>query len=273
MRHLLIALLALVALPSLAVEKFGRSESVDTAENPATVWDGINLGGDDQYPDNVTTLPDWDDAAVTLYISSDTAGDTEPIRVQGLDADGNEQDVLVTLAGLTFTQVGAATNWRRVYRAFSVGTTDLVGDVYIHTDSADAAVADGIPDTPAADILAAIPAVNASNQTLMAFYTVPVDKQGLLKQWCWNVNRASTAAEKEANFELQTRETAGTGIASQVWRTQHTFGANNRGKGRDCHDFMDPSVLPPLTDVRVRASVLVNSTDVGATFHVELEDL
>lgn len=242
----------------LIVNKFGRTADIDTSETE-TVWDGAGLAA--LSTSDVQTYP-WPAAAVTLYASSDDANDTEIVEIQGLDANWDLQMKEVTLAGLTFTAVDGT--WMRVFRAKNVGTADLVGNVYIHTDTADAAVADGIPDDPATQLMAAIDIVGVPNQTLMALYTIPNDKVGILKKFCYGTNKGGGGATtREVDLILQVRN------PGEVFRTIWNVSANNTGTGNQCQHFEYPAILPEKTDIRVRAlNAVAANTEVTAQFAI-----
>jgi hypothetical protein len=212
--------LASTSFGASAIHRIGINSDVDASEE--TISEGHDMSG----PARVIL----DTSAFTLYISSDNAGDTEPIVVEGLDANWDAQSVTVTLAGLTFTQVGTATNWMRVNRAYNSGTTSLVGTVYLHIDDVDAATADGIPDTTATDIRAVINA--GENQTLQAVHTIPDNFVGFLKSWCVSV--LSTGGGT-GNILARLRLTP----ASGVGRVEEMLSPQN--PGTECRTFSPPA--------------------------------
>ena len=145
------------------IHKFGWAEDINTGA-PQAVWDGQSdtAGG---YPDADYTMPS--DTAVTMYISSSNATDTQDYEIQGLDANFVAQTVTQTAAGQTVTEIGSGKTWTRVFRVKNVGATDNAGIIFIN--NADDHTA-GVPDV-AANIAAIVTIGN--NQTLMAIYTVP----------------------------------------------------------------------------------------------------
>lgn len=82
------------------------------------------------------------------HISSNNAGDTEPVKVEGhtIDGSGNFTFVVqeITLVGQTKTAL--TTPLARVTRVYNNGTTDLVGIVYVYEDDT---VVSGVPQTAA----------------------------------------------------------------------------------------------------------------------------
>ena len=159
------------ATPLGYILKFGANDDIDNVET--SVWEGNDAAGPERCPIDTT--------AFTLNISSDNAGDTEPIVVQGLDANWDPVQVTVTLAGLTYTQVGTASNWMRINRAYNAGSTSLAGTVYLHIDAVDGG-ADGVPDTPSTDIKTVVMATE--NQTLQSCYTIPDGYVAYVESFC-----------------------------------------------------------------------------------------
>jgi hypothetical protein len=202
------------------MNKFGNNADIDNVES--SVWQGPDFAGPERCPADTT--------AFTLYISSDAAGDTEIISVSGLDGSWDAQTVEVTLAGLAFTKVGATSGWMRINRAYNMGTTALVGTVYLHIDSVDAAVADGIPDTPGTDIKTIVNV--GEDQTLQACYTIPDGFDGYLTNFC--ASALAGGAGNPVTFRLRHY-----GNQGPVNRTQTKWTLANGS--RQCQVF-DPPV-------------------------------
>jgi len=144
------------------VHKFGHAENIDTADNDVIVWDGPTVS------DNYKLTPAQLFSSTTAdidSISSDNAGDTVDITIQGLDGTYALVTQTATLNGQT--RVALDTPLMRVFRAYNDSGTALAGDVYIYVNGA---VTGGIPDTDA-DVKAIVQA--GQEQTLMAIYTVP----------------------------------------------------------------------------------------------------
>lgn len=232
------------------MHKFGFHDDVDNAEE--TVYEGPVFSG----PNRIIL----DTTGFTLYISSDNGADTEDIRVEGLDASWDAVSVDVTLAGLTFTQVGTASNWMRVNRAYNIGTNDLAGVVYLHIDGTDGN-ADGIPDTPATDIRTVINA--GENQTLQAVYTIPDGFVGLLTEWCASaLSTSGTTNPITARLRL-TRQGA-------VSRIQERFGVGNPDSF--CHRNDPPEAYNARDALEITAvsTGAASNVDASATFHLLL---
>jgi hypothetical protein len=189
----------------------GMNEDADSAA-AEDIWD---YGGE----------ANWPSGAETLYASSDAAGDTMDLLIEGLDASGDEVSDTVTLAGLTFTAV-TQTFWR-VHRVTVQGSTANVGNIYVHIDDVDAAVADGIPDTPQTDTRAYIPIDRL--QSSNGFFTCPNDRS------CYAIESDAGGGEfSNANLTwIFTRATVAAGwvmvsngLAPQITRLRgvHRFG-------------------------------------------------
>lgn len=81
-------------------------------------------------------------AGTELFVSSSSAGDTQDIKVTGLDSSYVAKIATVALNGQT--QVSLGTNWFRVNFASNAGTTSFTGKIYIaESDTLTA----GVPDT------------------------------------------------------------------------------------------------------------------------------
>jgi len=113
-------------------------------------------------------------SAVTLYISSSSASDTQSFEITGLDASKAPQTATVTLAGTTKTAITGT--WTRVFSVVNKGTTDNLGDVYVYED-----------DTPVGGVPPTLTKVRAKvlvgdNKSRMALYTIPTGKTGYLQR-------------------------------------------------------------------------------------------
>jgi stage V sporulation protein SpoVS len=142
------------------VEPFGFNPDINGTEE--TVWDA---GGIYAYPSAATVMK------VSSSSTNDTAAGTgaRTILVQGLDADYNEAEEIVTLNGQT--AVNTTVSFLRVTRAYvltagSGGTA--AGDIYVGVGTVTA----GVPATIYAKITL------GENQTLMGIWTVPAGYTG-----------------------------------------------------------------------------------------------
>lgn len=235
------------------VYKFGFHTDIDNTEE--SVWEGASFPS---LTDGPPRCPQ-DTSAFTLNISSDNAGDTGVIRVEGVDAGWDAVSVDVTLAGVTFTQVGTATNWLRINRAFNMGTTDLAGVVYLHTDDVDTG-GDGEPDLPATQTKAVIN--GGENQTLQACYTVPDNWEAYLSSI--SLSALTGGAGDPVDFRL--RHSSFGGIA----RVQTLHGL---GSGSTLTETFDPPLPYParsFLEITATSSGAASNGNVSGTFNLAL---
>ncbi len=238
-----------------SIHKFGNTEDFDTSDNDVTIWGGADDAGIDEMNYTYST------SAAIDTISSDDAGDNQPIEIIGLDERWREVSQVAILSG--FTQVTLAIPLIRVYRMFNLGTTNNAGHIYVFEQTVDAG-GDGIPDDTT-KIRALIHPGN--NQTLMAVYTVPADKTGLLSSLF-----ASTAGAKKTtayDIDLLTRR------FGSVFRVTHLGSVIEDGTSHWNHLFEIPQPLPPKTDIEIRVQITaaaVTEASVSAGFNIILID-
>ncbi len=225
------------------INKFGFNGDVDTAEE--SIWDMDDLPTSGAGParcfDNMAVAAD-------LYISSSSDSDVGMIvTVEGLDANWDLFELDVTLGsdagtGTTNVQIGSV-NLLRINRAYAV-SDQLVGDVYIHKDAVDA-TGDGIPDTPATDIVAGITA--GENQTLQACYTVPSGYYVLVSTVCL-VNSSQAAAGTSVTLRQRISDSSGVDVS----RTQLLLTLGNETS--ECVNIIPPIRIDTKTDIEFTGS-------------------
>lgn len=209
------------------INKFGKRPNVATSPLPANIWDYA-----------ATAVYTYITDATTLYASSEVQTDTQPINVIGLDANGNEQAIMVTVAGTVKTVIGSAgVKWSRVYRAFNNGTTNLQGTLYIYTD---VTAVGGVPENASA-VKAIIS--SAENQTQMAIYTVPRGYNGYIHSYY-----AATTQGNSANIQLKTRN------MGKVFRVRHEGALVGNGTSSINQCFKRPIVVSAMTDIELVVS-------------------
>ena len=111
-----------------SIAKFGKAPDFDISDGYVSVWDGadnINIG---QMRYIYST------AAIIDSLSSTNIADTQPIEVQGLDANYNIVLQTITLNGQN--RVPFTTNLLRVFRMKNVGTVDTLGFVSCYENTA-----------------------------------------------------------------------------------------------------------------------------------------
>lgn len=222
------------------IDKFGENPDVDTGTVPEDIWEG---GGAYTY--------DADGTAPIVSLISDNAADTEPIRVQGLDINGDFVDQTVILTGTA--RVALTTALWRVFRMSNEGTSDLAGTVYCYVGTG------GVPI--AADVRAIID--NGNNQTLMALYTIPNGKVGFLYRGEIGASRALTFGECQAAYYSRR--------FGKIFQIKKRVNISNSGSSVYQDERSFPDIVPGLTDIRLRVeSVSANNTGVFGTFDLLL---
>ena len=210
----------------ISLHKFGYNSDIGTS--PETVW---TIGG------TYTYLA----AASTLYVSSSDANDTSAgtgartVQVYGLDANYDEVNVTVSLAGQSAVQLGEASNWIRVFRMIvrSAGSSDAnVGTLYVGTE---ATPASGVPVNKYASIAI------GDNQTLMCVWTVPRGYTAYLHQ------KDVSASSSSGKFAIFTLEGRPFGEVMQV--KDRVLLANNS----TAISYWNPISFAEKTDIEVRA--------------------
>jgi hypothetical protein len=219
------------------VHKFGRAPDFDTGDGEVTVWGGANdaLTNEMQYNYSATAIID--------SLVSSNSGDTQAIKVEGLDSSYALVTQTITITGQT--RKALDTNLIRVNRLINVGSTDIAGNVYCYEDTALTA---GVPiDTT--KIRAII--IDGSNQTEMAVYTVPAGKTGYLRQWF----ASSSGAKKTTNYltKLKARP------FGQVFQLKHSSSIADAAPY--IHSYIEPEAFTEKTDIEMTASI----TDTGIT--------
>jgi hypothetical protein len=222
-----------------SVYKFGYNPDINGTEE--TIW---SQGGDVVWPA----------AAFTAFISSSSTADTsagtgaQTVTVEGLDENYAFQSVTVNMNGQTQVQIGDASGWIRINRAFvdvagSGGTA--AGTVYI----AATGVSSGVPT---GTIYASI---TDGNQTQMAVYTVPASHTLYLDDLIFTA--AISVANNYATVKLNTRD-----FGSNVFRTKFI---NVLQSNELVIEFVFPLAIPEKTDIECRAVTSNTNNQIGAS--------
>jgi len=225
---------------ALSVYKFGYNPDINGTEE--TVW---SQGG------NVV----WPAAAFTAFISSSSTADTgagtgaQTVTVEGLDENYVAQSVTVTMNGQTQVQIGDASGWIRINRAFVAtagsGST-TAGTVYIAATGVSSGVPTGTVYASIAD----------GNQTQMAVYTVPASHTLYLDDLIFTA--AISQANNYATVKLNTKD-----FGSNVFRTKFI---NVLQSNELIIDFEFPLAIPEKTDIECRAVTSNTNNQIGASF-------
>jgi len=225
-----------------SVNKFGRNQTCD-ADVDEIIWDGS------------TSTYNWPTSACTISVLSTSASDTasgagaRTLQIYGHNASRLDINEVVTLNGAA--AVTTACNYSRVFR-MKVLTAGSLGK----NQGEIAACANG----------GGIAYISASkNQTLMAIYSLPANKEGFLHKWYASVNvSAQVAGEREADMTLFIREGASTG----VFNVKHFIGINSNGTGTMQYEFDAPLRIAPESDIYIAACCQTANTDVSAGFDI-----
>lgn len=235
------------------LHKFGQAPDFDASDGYVDVWDGANDGGINQMLYQFSTTDDIDS------LSSSNAGDTQDIKIYGLDSNFDEVVQTVTLNGQT--TVLLTTDLIRVHRMINVDSTDNAGDIYCYVNGT---TTGGVPDT-AADVRAVIQVGN--NQTLMAIYTIPNGKTGYLRSWyVAGSNSTFFTTSGISNNKLLVRP------SGEVFQLKHISSLNSTGTSLDQHQYHEPEKLEAQTDIKIMVDSNVTGSSISAGFDLVLID-
>ena len=225
------------------INKFGENEQITTASDPEDIWE---TGGIYNY-DEPGTAP-------IVSLVSDSISDTEDIRIEGLDINGNEVVQVVKLSGTT--RVALTTPLYRVYRMRNLGGVSLVGTVYCYVGVG------GVPS--AANTRATI--TPGKNQTLMALYTIPAGKVGFQFHFDVGINYEGSlfAGTESVRLYLSTQE------LNQVFRVRKSISLISSGNTTYEDDAI--RILPPLTDIKLTGVQVSAEMGLWGAFKILLVD-
>lgn len=182
-------------------------------------------------------------------ISSSSTSDTEEIKIEYHTVDGNGDFTFgiqtITLTGQT--QVTLPTPCARISRVYNNGSNDLVGAVYVYQDDTSTT---GVPDT-ATKVHAVIPA--GYNQTRKCATTVSSQDYWIITNLGCGMNE-KTSAFADAQIEIRNK--------GKVFRAGINI-TSGSGVTAD-HDYGPYLIVPPNSDVRVRAKTGANNQEVTA---------
>ena len=186
------------------VRKFGTHEDVASSTSNEAIWSYADVAGDYVFPNNL---------GETMYISSNNALDTMPIRIQGLDENFEEKEETVLMQGQT--RITLDGKWSRINRVFNDDTNDVAGNIFVYTNGANT---NGEPDTP--NTVKSI-IENGHNQTMQAIYTVPINRQFNLSSYHVSCDAKTTNSNANLTIKLVVR------LKDSVFRTQEIVALSN----------------------------------------------
>jgi len=207
--------------------KFGHNSVIQDVEE--TIWDG---GGIYTYPSSAV--------AMTVTSGAGATDNGVQVNVGGLDADYNEVNETVTLAGS-----GTATTTQtflRVNRCFIAGSTAPTDDV---------TVANG--GTTYAQI------TNGENQTLMTVWTVPAGYTAYLL--ALDATAFTEQNNKVATLRYLTRELNG------VFRVKNKF---DLFQAAFHQNYITPEPISEKTDIEFRAVATSSNADLRVAASMDI---
>ena len=227
--------------------KFGQNPVVNTT--PEDLWP---LGG---VHTDLTT-------GTTLNITSDDAGDTQVIRVTGLDANWNLQVVDVTLTGTTPAQIGDALGWTSVFRMVQVSAAPAcTGDLYATVDGAGytAGVPDNVADVQA---YADFGSITTPRSTQQLWGVVPAGYNVIIYDYSAEIETSGGTTRSVEAFLMIAELAKGAQVHAPTWapyRMVHDLTLSTAASVHDTMPFKMPLVYGPLTRVSLRATASSNS--------------
>jgi hypothetical protein len=236
------------------IHKFGNAPDFDTTDSVITIWDGADDAAIDQMNYVYSTTDNIDS------ISSSSAADTQDIEISGLDINYEEVTQTITLTGQAL--VALPTSLLRVFRMANVSASDNLGHIYCYVNGT---ITGGVPDV-SSDVRAVMQPLN--NQTLMALYTVPLNKTAYLRDWF-----ASTAGgNKNSAYVIDLRSR----FVNGVFQLKHRSSLSDSGTSYIQHKYDEPEVFTEKTDIEMRvesiASPAAVEISVSAGFDIVLKD-
>ena len=161
------------------INKFGRNTDIDTGTDPEDIWDQGGL----HVPPNLARIHD-----IVSTDANDTSAGTgaRTIRVEGISSGWAAQAETITMNGTT--NVPTTLTYHRIHR------------MYLLTAGSGEVNAGNITATAQTDATVTAQITASMGQTLMAIYTVPLNKTGYLTNIWGAISRSSPAG---ANIELE----------------------------------------------------------------------
>jgi len=207
-----------------------------------SLYNGISDNTKFAYTTDIDEIGDvWPPA--TTYVFPDAAG--QPIEIVSAAADtvtvkigvisaatGLAETREATLTGTTPVTVPGGDIFA-VNRAFVSGDVESIGAITIRGTGA-----------PNSTVFAIIPV--ADQQTVQAPFMVPDDKVAIITNLSSSLNKTG-GSDVGVVFKLVIEKPGG------VPRTQNRYGLQRNGTNVFTVDFTSPTVLPPLTKVRIIA--------------------
>lgn len=170
------------------------------------------------------------------------------LHIQGLSAFFLEQDEFVVTNGQS--DVATVGSYIRQFRArvFSSASVDAAGT---------------ITSTAVTDGTVSLQVINGNNQTLMAAYTIPADKIGMLVRWWGSMSKKQSASSV---INLRAGQFDKIGYIVQV-RSVNSLGASSFD-----HEFDIPILFPGGADMWIEADASTTDVGIAGGFDIVLFD-
>lgn len=208
----------------------------------------LTMAGTMRDPDG-GAMGESNSAGDTYRIVTDASTGASIVWMTGLSAFFLEQDEFVVLNGVG--SVASANAYIRMHlaRAFGGASVEVAGNITA-TAQTDATVTWLI--------------LNGNNQTLMAIYTVPVDKTGYIVNWWSSLSRAAASATAHVHLRAGTLN----GFKYSV----QPRAINTAGNSSLNYPYITPRAIPGGADIWVEANSNANLVGVSAGFEIMLVD-
>jgi len=185
-------------------------------------------------------------AGNSYRIVTDASTGASVVWMIGLNASRLEQEEFIVLNGAS--NVATANPYIRMHlaRAFGTSSSSVAGDTITATAQDDSTITWQI--------------LNGNNQTLNAFYTVPVDKTGYIVNWWSSLSRETAAAASHVHLRAGTKD----GFKYSV----QPRAINTVGNSSLSYPYIIPRRIPGGSDIWVEANSNANSVGVSAGFEI-----
>lgn len=228
---------------AIVLSKFARTNDFNPADTPMTIWEINNQ------------LYQFSATANITQFSSSNVSDTQNILVEGLDANYDLIQEVITLTGQAV--VNSSQSFLRVFRMTNIGSVDIAGTVYCSVSGS--ALTAGVPNDTA-NIRAVIQ--DGNNQTQLGTYTIPNGYVGFLYNTHTIGGRNGTNGLIEVS--LRVRPQGG------VFLNKGAINLNMAGSSM----FQDSSPLrlafPPKADIDARIDLATDSDNQVSVFYTLL---
>jgi hypothetical protein len=183
-------------------------------------------------------------------IVRDASTGTSVLHIIGLSAFFLEQDEFVVTNGQS--NVATANNYIRQFRArvFSSASANAAGTITSTT------IGESVETVT-------LQVINGNNQTLMAVYTIPSDKVGMLVRW-WGSMSKKQSASSVVNLRA--------GQIDKIGYIVQNRSVKSNGSSAFDHEFKIPILFPGGSDMWIEADTDTNAVGFAGGFDIVLID-